>query len=299
MEEDSRIKSAASEDEDIIPNVNYTSATTNNKFQNKQEEKYDDNIDHIITDEKSKQVLIQKERNEYDSNGRIEEYLQSKDDILRNNDAKILSLLGQEAGSNYSFKGLIRKLNLHQQSLTRALHRLEDLKLIKKSRIGYRLTTNGESLMMLLSSAKNSTNNLIGRGNSVLNKEKHKRNEYIQLLQTYISVDVKPEEILHKLVGKWFNNLRWVGLIESEAGGYMLQWVSDDNNAFQIILRVISDYLIIETNACSDKEKIEAMIGSYRIFEEVTKILRNRIEEGTRTMRVLDFGSSYILKQNN
>jgi DNA-binding MarR family transcriptional regulator len=299
VEEDSRIKSAASEDEDIIPNVNYTSATTNNKFQNKQEEKYDDNIDHIITDEKSKQVLIQKERNEYDSNGRIEEYLQSKDDILRNNDAKILSLLGQEAGSNYSFKGLIRKLNLHQQSLTRALHRLEDLKLIKKSRIGYRLTTNGESLMMLLSSAKNSTNNLIGRGNSVLNKEKHKRNEYIQLLQTYISVDVKPEEILHKLVGKWFNNLRWVGLIESEAGGYMLQWVSDDNNAFQIILRVISDYLIIETNACSDKEKIEAMIGSYRIFEEVTKILRNRIEEGTRTMRVLDFGSSYILKQNN
>jgi DNA-binding MarR family transcriptional regulator len=298
VEEDSKIESAALENEDIIPNVNYTSATDDNKFQNKQEEKYD-NTDHIITEEKSKQVLIQKERNEYDSNDRIEEYLQSKDDILRNNDAKILSLLGQEAGSNYSFKGLIRKLNLHQQSLTRALNRLEDLELIKKSQIGYRLTTNGKSLMMLLSSTKNSTKNLIGRGNSILNKEKNKRNEYIQLLQTYISVDVKPEEILHKLVGKWFSNLRWVGLIESEAGGYMLQWVSDDNNAFQIILRVISNYLIIETNACSDKEKIEAMIGSYRIFEQVTKILRDKIEEGTRTMHLLDFGSSYISKQNN
>jgi DNA-binding HxlR family transcriptional regulator len=299
VEEDSRIESAALENEDIIPNVNYTSATTDNKFQNKQEEKYDDNTDHIITDEKSKQVLIQKERNEYDSNDRIEEYLQSKDDILRNNDAKILSLLGQEAGSNYSFKGLIRKLNLHQQSLTRALNRLEDLKLIKKSQIGYRLTTNGESLMMLLSSTKNGTNNLIGRDNNVLNKEKQKRKGYIQLLQTYIPVDIKPEEILHKLIGKWFNNLRWVGLIESEAGGYMLQWVSDDNNAFQIILRVISDYLIIETNACSDKEKIEAMIGSYRIFEQVTKILHNKIEEGTRIMHLLDFGSGYISKQNN
>ena len=298
MEEDSKIESAALENEDIIPNVNYTSATDDNKFQNKQEEKYD-NTDHIITEEKSKQVLIQKERNEYDSNDRIEEYLQSKDDILRNNDAKILSLLGQESGSNYSFKGLIRKLNLHQQSLTRALNRLEDLELIKKSQIGYRLTTNGKSLMMLLSSTKNSTKNSIGRGNSILNKEKNKRNEYIQLLQTYISVDVKPEEILHKLVGKWFSNLRWVGLIESEAGGYMLQWVSDDNNAFQIILRVISNYLIIETNACSDKEKIEAMIGSYRIFEQVTKILRDKIEEGTRTMHLLDFGSSYISKQNN
>src|SRR5918994_234413 len=190
-------------------------------------------------------------------------------------------------------------LTLHQQSLTRALNRLEDLKLIKKSQIGYRLTTNGESLMMLLSSTKNSTNNLIGRDNNVLNKEKLKRKGYIQLLQTYIPVDIKPEEILHKLIGKWFNNLRWVGLIESEAGGYMLQWVSDDNNAFQIILRVISDYLIIETNACSDKEKIEAMIGSYRIFEQVTKILHNKIEEGTRIMHLLDFGSGYISKQNN
>jgi DNA-binding MarR family transcriptional regulator len=298
VEEDSRVESAALENEDIIPNVNYTPAATDDKFQNKQEEKYD-MTDHTLTDEKSKQVLIQKERNEYDSNDRIEDYLQSKDDILRNNDSKILSLLGQEAGSNYSFKGLIRKLNLHQQSLTRALNRLEDLKLIKKSQIGYRLTTNGESLMMLLSSTKNSTNNLIGRDNSELNKEKQKRNGYIQLLQTYIPVDIKPEEILHKLIGKWFNNLRWVGLIESEAGGYMLQWVSDDNNAFQIILRVISDYLIIETNACSDKEKIEAMIGSYRIFEQVTKILHNKIEEGTRIMHLLDFGSGYISKQNN
>ena len=298
MEEDSRVESAALENEDIIPNVNYTPATTDDKFQNNQEEKYD-MTDHILTDEKSKQVLIQKERNEYNSNDRIGDYLQSKDDILRNNDSKILSLLGQEAGSNYSFKGLIRKLNLHQQSLTRALNRLEDLKLIKKSQIGYRLTTNGESLMMLLSSTKNSTNNLIGRDNSELNKEKQKRNGYIQLLQTYIPVDIKPEEILHKLIGKWFNNLRWVGLIESEAGGYMLQWVSDDNNAFQIILRVISDYLIIETNACSDKEKIEAMIGSYRIFEQVTKILHNKIEEGTRIMHLLDFGSGYISKQNN
>ena len=298
MEEDSRVESAALENEDIIPNVNYTPAATDDKFQNKQEEKYD-MTDHILTDEKSKQVLIQKERNEYDSNDRIEDYLQSKDDILRNNDSKILSLLGQEAGSNYSFKGLIRKLNLHQQSLTRALNRLEDLKLIKKSQIGYRLTTNGESLMMLLSSTKNGTNNLIGRDNNVLNKEKQKRKGYIQLLQTYIPVDIKPEEILHKLIGKWFNNLRWVGLIESEAGGYMLQWVSDDNNAFQIILRVISDYLIIETNACSDKEKIEAMIGSYRIFEQVTKILHNKIEEGTRIMHLLDFGSGYISKQNN
>jgi DNA-binding MarR family transcriptional regulator len=300
VEEDSTVGSSAIEDKDTIPNVNYT-PTTDDKFQHKQEEK-DDVADHIIADEKSNQILIQKEQNSYGSNGnniRNEDSLPILEDLLHNNDSKILSLLSQETGSNYSFKGLIRKLNLHQQSLTRALNRLEDLRLIDKSHIGYRLTKNGESLMMLLAQ-KNNNNNLVRSSSSLLKKEKEKRNGYIQLLQTYISVEVTPGEILHALIGKWFNNLRWVGLIEGESGGYMLQWVSDDNSAFQIILRVISDYLIIETNASSDKEKIEAMIGSYRIFEQISKILRNKLEEGTGgIMHLLDVSSSHLSKQNN
>jgi uncharacterized membrane protein len=61
---------------------------------------------------------------------------------FHNNDNKILALLN-EAGSNYSFKGLMRKLNLHQQSLSRALHRLEEMDLIEKSPLGYRLSKAG------------------------------------------------------------------------------------------------------------------------------------------------------------
>jgi len=299
VEEASGVESSTPENKDIIPNVNY--APIDDKFQDEQKEK-DDVTGHIFTDEKSKQILIQKEQKEYGNNVRIEDSLHFIDDGLHINDSKILSLMAQETRSNYSFKGLIRKLNLHQQSLTRALIRLEDLKLIEKSNIGYKLTKNGESLMILLLSSKNSTNNLVGIGNSVLEKDKEKdkekRNGFVQLLQTYISVDVKPEKILHGLIGKWFYNLRWVGLIESEAG-YMLQWVSDDNNAFQIILRIISDYLIIETNASSDKEKIEAMIGSYRIFEQITKILRNKLEEDARIVHMLDLSTSNVSKQNN
>jgi DNA-binding HxlR family transcriptional regulator len=299
VEEASGVESSAPENKDIIPNVNH--APIDDKFQDEQKEK-DDVTGHIFTDEKSKQILIQKEQKEYGNNVRIEDSLHIIDDGLHINDSKILSLMAQETRSNYSFKGLIRKLNLHQQSLTRALIRLEDLKLIEKSNIGYKLTKNGESLMILLLSSKNSTNNLVGIGNSVLEKDKEKdkekRNGFVQLLQTYISVDVKPEKILHGLIGKWFYNLRWIGLIESEAG-YMLQWVSDDNNAFQIILRIISDYLIIETNASSDKEKIEAMIGSYRIFEQIAKILRNKLEEDARIVHMLDLSTSNVSKQNN
>lgn len=297
VEEASGTQSNTPEKKDSIPNVNYP--PIEDKYQEEQKEK-DVVTGHVISDEKSKQMLIQKEQKDYDNNVRVEDSLPLTDDVLHLNDSKILLLMGQEVRSNYSFKGLVRKLNLHQQSLTRALIRLEDMKLVEKSSIGYKLTENGVSLMRLLLSSKDRAYKLVSN-NSILEKkkEKEKRNGYIQLLQTYISVDVKPEEILYGLIGKWFNNLRWVGMIESEAGGYMLQWISDDHYGFQINLRLISDYLIIETNAASDKEKIEAMIGSYRIFEQISKILRNKLEEGTGIMRRLDLHISHTSKQNN
>ena len=297
VEEASGTQSNTPENKDSIPNVNYP--PIEDKYQDEQKEK-DVVTGHVISDEKSKQILIQEEQKDYDNNIRVEDSLPLTDDVLHLNDSKILLLMGQEVRSNYSFKGLIRKLNLHQQSLTRALIRLEDMKLVEKSSIGYKLTENGESLMRLLLSSKNRAYKLVSN-NSILEKkkEKEKRNGYIQLLQTYISVDIKPEEILYGLIGKWFNNLRWVGMIESEAGGYMLQWINDDHYGFQINLRLISDYLIIETNAASDKEKIEAMIGSYRIFEQISKILRNKLEEGTGIMRRLDLHVSHTSKQNN
>jgi DNA-binding HxlR family transcriptional regulator len=297
VEEASGTQSNTPENKDSIPNVNYP--PIEDKYQDEQKEK-DVVTGHVISEEKSKQILIQEEQKDYDNNIRVEDSLPLTDDVLHLNDSKILLLMGQEVRSNYSFKGLIRKLNLHQQSLTRALIRLEDMKLVEKSSIGYKLTENGESLIRLLLSSKNRAYKLVSN-NSILEKkkEKEKRNGYIQLLQTYISVDIKPEEILYGLIGKWFNNLRWVGMIESEAGGYMLQWINDDHYGFQINLRLISDYLIIETNAASDKEKIEAMIGSYRIFEQISKILRNKLEEGTGIMSRLDLHITHTSKQNN
>jgi DNA-binding HxlR family transcriptional regulator/DNA-binding IscR family transcriptional regulator len=300
VEEDSTATSGASTNRDVFLNINYADST-DGKSRDNQGEKVDEINDRIITDEKSKQVLIQKEQSERGSNDSknhsFEDSFSTIDDVLRNNDSKILKLLDKEPGSSYSFNGFVRKLNLHQQSLTRALKRLEDLRLIEKSQMGYKLTTNGESLMTFLTT-KNSTNNYARSRGHVPDRGREKRNCYTQLLQTRISVDVKPEEILSKLIGKWFNNLRWVGLVESEGGGYMLQWVSDDTNSFQIVLRVMSKYLTVETNASSDKEKIEAMIGSYRIFEEITKILRNKLEN-TSVMPLLDINGGYMSDQNN
>ncbi len=176
---------------------------------------------------------------------------------LRNNDTKVLELLN-EAGSSYSFKGIMRRLGIHQQSLTRALRRLEEMGLVEKSKVGYHLSKTG--------------------ANAVTAKVDAKGRQYVQLLQTYIPVDIRPAEIVGALVGKWFKNLRWVGLIES-ATGFTLQWSGDDGS-FQINLRMVSDYVIIETNASTEREKLQSMIGSYAIYEQIAKTLQDWLVPG-------------------
>lgn len=179
---------------------------------------------------------------------------------FHDNDNKILALLN-EAGSNYSFKGLMRKLNLHQQSLSRALHRLEEMEFVEKSPLGYQLSKVGATAMSRT---------------ELLQQHKPKGSEYMQLLQTYIPLNVKASEVMRNLIGKWFKNLRWIGMIRSDTG-YMLQWTSDDGS-FQINLRLIADYIVIETNASTEKEKVQAMVGSYTIYEQITKILQSRLD---------------------
>lgn len=184
---------------------------------------------------------------------------------FHNNDNKILSVLN-EAGSNYSFKGLMRKLNLHQQSLSRALHRLEEMGFVEKSSVGYRLSKAGEATI------------------SIVDLHTPKGREYMQLLQTYIPFNVRAVEIVRQLVGRWFKNLRWLGMIESGTG-YTLQWTSDDGS-FQINLRMISDYIVIETNASNEKEKVKAMVGSYAIYAQITKAMQNKLDMYTIDHRV-------------
>jgi len=60
--------------------------------------------------------------------------------------------------------------------------------------------------------------------------------------------------------------------------GYMLQWISEDST-FQINVRILLDHIIIETNAISDEDKIEAMVGSCKIFEQITKLLQTRLQD--------------------
>jgi len=205
-------------------------------------------------------------------------------DDLRNNDKKILVLLGEEVWSTYSFKALERKLDIHQQSLSRALKRLEYLNLIEKTPYGYKLK--GKNIFTLTSIIQN---NQQEEEESLSFKTKTKtKKRFNQLIQIRIPIKSNIDIIVNRLVGKWFGNLRWLGLVKKEAG-FTLQWTainrytsssnSSNYNLFQINLNIVSEYIVIETDAISDKAKIDAMSYSNRLVEEITKILQSNIKE--------------------
>ena len=114
---------------------------------------------------------------------------------VRNNDKKILSLLRKEMWSTYSFKALQRKLNIHQQSLSRALKRLLDLNLIEKTSSGYKLVEG---------SAYNFNQTLEDNFlNEELEIDKSKKlRKYKQLIQIYMPVKGNIEPIVDHLTGK-------------------------------------------------------------------------------------------------
>jgi len=176
-----------------------------------------------------------------------------EDADVRPNDHKVLDILSED-NSSYTFRGLMRKLGMHQESLSRSLHRLDELGLVEKSQIGYKLSKKGE---------------LLAKGSIA-----QSRTPYIPLMQTYIPSSMDVSSIINGLAGRWFKNLRWLGMVEGEMG-HMLQWTSEDNS-FQVNLRIVGNYMIIETDASNDKAKVEAMVSAYRIFECVSKLYSNQ-----------------------
>ncbi|MGB6463791.1 MAG: MarR family transcriptional regulator [Nitrosotalea sp.] len=196
-------------------------------------------------------------------------------DDFQVNDKKVLSILNQDndlADNQYTFNGLARKLGIHQQSLSRSLHRLENSGLVEKSEAGYRPSKNLRSILV-----KRSRLDL----ENLSRKISKQHLQFVQVLQLYIPSTVEVEEIVNKLVGKWFGNLRWIGLIDGD-GGYVLQWANGDK--FQVNLKIVSRYAVVESNAMGDKSKAEAMVSAYRIFEQITKVFQKTKSGGRNNL---------------
>jgi DNA-binding HxlR family transcriptional regulator len=204
---------------------------------------------------------------------------------LRDNDRKILSLLKDEIVSTYSFKALERKLNIHQQSLSRALKRLVELDLVEKVPAGYKLIEKNN----FISNAILENSKLLVEEEEESYRVKKTRKRFDQLIQIRIPIRYNIKSIINHLIGKWFGNLRWFGLIKKETGS-TLQWIAIDkysnNKLFQINVNIVSEYIVIESNAVSDKEKVQAMSSSNKIVSEIIKIIQENQQKEEEELEI-------------
>ena len=207
--------------------------------------------------EKAVQILIPKHPNF------IRSLISTED--LHTNDKKILSLLSLDETSQYSFTGIKRKLNVHQQSLTRALTRLEDLGFIEKSLAGYKLKNSEDTSQIYDANARHISSVIKNDG------------MVFQLLHARIPVLVDIEKIFQGLRGKWFDKNRFIGSTKID-NGYVLKWLNE-KGPFELIVTLIGNYCLVDTKADSEDFKLEAMFGATRIIKEITKIVKVRLEE--------------------
>src|SRR5712664_2840819 len=115
---------------------------------------------------------------------------------LREHDREVLEFLSQEPASQVAFQGLRRRLGIHPEQLSRALHRLAEGELVERTELGYRVTP---------------------RALGVLSPASFRAEEPgVTILQTYLPADVDLRSLVQALRGTWIGPLRWYGLTESD-----------------------------------------------------------------------------------
>lgn len=200
-------------------------------------------------------------------------------DKLHDNDNKVLSLLKGDADGDpsYTFNGLQRELNMHQQSLSRSIKRLIDLGLIEQIKhYGFRLTRLGRHLGIPADSLK-------------FDNKYRRYNQLAYLDMHFTKYDI--DNITSKLSGRWFENLRWVGKI-NESGVSTMKWKRFDNS-FGINVTIMQGSLAIESDATLQNEIVEAARTIPKIISMVTDVILEQFKSPPPSNKYLSLSRTY------
>lgn len=129
-------------------------------------------------------------------------------DDLREHDREVLEFLSQDPDARVAFQGMRRKLGIHPEQLSRALHRLAEDAYVERTDLGYRVTSRALEILSP------------GPARSV--------EPGITILQTHLPADVDLRRLVQALRGTWIGPLRWYGVSES-TDGTRLVWATEDD----------------------------------------------------------------------
>jgi hypothetical protein len=186
---------------------------------------------------------------------------------LSERDIDVLTFLSEEEFEYFTFEGLKRRLNLHPETLSRILNRLEAEGAIKKTSEGYTVTK--EHTQQLKTREANAAPRTL-------------------LLQTFLPSDLPVKILVSNLRGKWFGPLRWLGQSQT-VEGIILKWVTEDGD-IQVDAKISFNALIIEARFLRGYNRDLAVKAAHQLM---THISRLSIHSRSPMARTVDFyGSS-------
>src|SRR5260370_38984159 len=100
-------------------------------------------------------------------------------DELRPNDSKVLDALS-ENNSIYTFSGIMRKIGMHQETLSRSLQRLSEQDLVQTSQNGDKLSKKG----------------------TILKKQTRSNTNFTPILRAYLPSDVDVAKLIDGIAGR-------------------------------------------------------------------------------------------------
>ena len=168
---------------------------------------------------------------------------------LSERDADVLALIENEDLATFTFDGIKRRTELHPETLSRILSRLEQEGIIKKEPEGYRVTPKITKL-----------------------KLRQPRNEETTtpLIQTFLPSDLMTQQLILALKGRWFGLLRWLGISENSQG-VTLKWVTEDGG-IQIAANIQGTALNIEAKFLTSNNLNLALKASYQLMANIGKL---------------------------
>lgn len=168
---------------------------------------------------------------------------------LREHDREVLEFLSQDPASRVAFQGLRRRLGIHPEQLSRALHRLADDDLVERTELGYRVTPRALGAI----------------SPTALRSEE----PGVTILQTYLPADVDLRALVQSLHGTWIGPLRWYGLSEASEGMRLGWALEDDSIRLETIVR--PGQLVVIAKVLSPDRLDDAARLGHQLFQHVVR----------------------------
>ena len=154
---------------------------------------------------------------------------------LRDRERLVLSELARDAQAQVAFQGLRRRLGLHPQALVRTLRSLESSGFIRRDSDGYRLAAPGAEAL----------------GARPAPIPPSLRPVFAAVLPNHVTSD----RIVERLARRWFNGLRWYGLVATPRE-QVLTWLTESEGSV-VQLRLADGMLGLE----AEKPREDAGFG--------------------------------------